>query len=64
MLGEISKHFKFMETHAGFYLGVFVWGRGESILKEFFGATQRRKNFFLGFLRGSGGTLPQNIFKR
>ena len=34
MLGEISKHFKFTETHARFYLGFFVWG--ESILKEFF----------------------------
>ena len=29
MLGEISKHFKFMETHAGFCLGFFVGGRGE-----------------------------------
>ena len=36
MLGEISKHFKFTETHAGFCLGFFVGGRGESILKEFF----------------------------
>ena len=26
MLGEISKHFKFTETHAGFYLGFFVSG--------------------------------------
>ena len=46
MLGEISKHFKFTETHAGFYLGFFVGG--ESILKG-----------FLGLLRGSGGMLPQ-----
>ena len=29
MLGEISKHFKFTETHAGFCLGFFVGGRGE-----------------------------------
>ena len=29
MLGEISKHFKFTETHAGFRLGFFVGGRGE-----------------------------------
>ena len=35
MLGAISKHFKFMETHAGFYLG-FLNGGGESILKELF----------------------------
>ena len=35
MLGEISKHFKFTETHAGFCVGFFVGGRGESILKEF-----------------------------
>ena len=34
MLGEISKHFKFTETHEGFYLGFFVWG--ELNLKEFF----------------------------
>ena len=29
MLGEISKHFKFTKTHAGFCLGFFVGGRGE-----------------------------------
>ena len=36
MLSEISKHFKFTETHAGLCLGFFVGGRGKSILKEFF----------------------------
>ena len=29
MLGEISKHFKFTKTHAGFCLEFFVGGRGE-----------------------------------
>ena len=29
MLGEISKHFKFTETHAGFYLG-FLFGGVDS----------------------------------
>ena len=29
VLFEISKHFKFTETHAGFYLGFFCWEEGE-----------------------------------
>ena len=53
MLGEISKHFKFTETHAGFYLGFFVGGRGKSILKEFFRPS-----------KGSGGMLPPENFEK
>ena len=52
MFGEISKHLKFMETHAGFCLGFFGW-RGEVDTKK-----------FLGLLRGSGGMLPQKMLKR
>ena len=54
MLGEISKHFKFMETHAGFCLGFFVGGRGEV----------DPERTFLGLLRGSRGMLPQKILKK
>ena len=36
MLGEISKHFKFTGTHAGFYLGFFVGGGGEIDPKRIF----------------------------
>ena len=54
MLGEISKHFKFMETHAGFCLGFFVGGRGEV----------DPERTFLGLLRESGGMLPQKILKK
>ena len=48
MLGEISKHFKFMETHAGFCLGFFVGGRGEV----------DPERIFLGLLRGPGACYP------
>ena len=54
MLGEISKHFKFTETHAGFCLGIFVGGRG--------GVDPER--IFLGLLRGSEGMLPQKILRK
>ena len=54
MLGEISKHFKFKETRAGFYLGLFVGERGEI----------DPKRIFLGLLRGSGGMLLQKILKK
>ena len=54
MLGEISKHFKFTETHAGFCLGFFVGGRGEV----------DPERIFLGLLRGSGGMLSQKILRK
>ena len=54
MLGEISKHFKFTETHAGFCLGFFVGCRGEV----------DPERIFLGLLRGSGGMLPQKILRK
>ena len=54
MLGEISKHFKFTETHAGFYLGFFVGGRGEI----------DPERSFLGLLRGSGGMPSRKCLKR
>ena len=43
MLGEISKHFKFTETHAGFFQGFFVGGTGEI----------DPERIFLGLLNGS-----------
>ena len=54
MLGEISKHFKFTETHAGFCLGFFVGGKGEV----------GPERIFLGLLRVSGGMLPQKILRK
>ena len=54
MLGEISKHFKFMETHAGFCLGYFCWEEGDI----------DPERIFLGLLRGSGGMLPQKSLKK
>ena len=52
MLGEISKHFKFTETHAGFCLGFFVGCRGGEVDPG---------RIFLGLLRGSGVMLPRKF---